>query len=132
MKWLNTVTAAVTGGIAALGAGVLLGAPAAQADLPPGTYWCWSHLVPQAQQCPAVPPWGTRWTQCPGSQGGLFTLDNNDAACGSASYDPSRLYTFTCWDHEMRLGDVCPPLRPQPSAWIHCGSVYVLNDADCF
>ena len=42
MKPLNALTAAVTGGVAALGVGVLLGAPAAQAD-PPGTHWYHPH-----------------------------------------------------------------------------------------
>ncbi len=117
MKWLNTVTAAVTGGIAALGAGVLLGAPAAQAKLPPGTHWCWSHLVPQAQQCPAVPPWGSRWTECPE---GLFVLDDNTQFCGTTGYDPNDLYTFDCWGHELILGKVCPPVRPAESDFTPC------------
>lgn len=120
MKLLNTVAAAVTGCVAALGVGVLLGTPAAHADLPPGTYWCHAHLVPVAQSCPAVPPWGTRWTECPGSRGGLFTLDNNTAACSSARYDPDRMYTFDCWGHNLILGKVCPPVRPADSDFTPC------------
>ncbi|ODR11747.1 hypothetical protein BHQ15_00675 [Mycolicibacillus koreensis] len=113
-------TAAVTGGIAALGAGVLLGAPAAQAGLPPGTYFCWAHLVPKAQSCPPVPPWGTRWTPCPNSKGLLFTLDGSTEGCAESAYDPDRIYSFDCWGHNLILGKVCPATQPPEEVFTQC------------
>ena len=77
MKTLNIAAATVLGIGVGLGAGVLVKAPEAQAGLPPGTYWCWSHLVPNYQKCPDIPPWGSRWKAC-GSNPVLFVLDDRN------------------------------------------------------
>ncbi|MCB0929501.1 MAG: hypothetical protein U0R77_12270 [Mycolicibacterium insubricum] len=105
MKTLNIAAATVLGIGVGLGAGVLVKAPEAQAGLPPGTYWCWSHLVPNYQKCPDIPPWGSRWKAC-GSNPVLFVL-----------YDT-----------------MCPAVPPGPDNWLPCPNldhdVYTL-DGDC-
>jgi hypothetical protein len=130
MKTLNIAAATVLGIGVGRGAGVGVKAPEAQAGLPPGTYWCWSHLVPNYQKCPDIPPWGSRWKAC-GSNPVLFVLD--DTMC-PAPPDPNQVYTFNCWGKEMKLGKICPAVPPGPDNWLPCPNlghdVYTL-DGDC-
>ncbi|MBS9535142.1 hypothetical protein KIH27_16265 [Mycobacterium sp. M1] len=130
MKLVNTAAAVTLGVATTLGAGVLVRAAPAEA-LPPGTYFCWSHLVPNTQQCPPVPPWGDRWVACP-SETLYFVLDDVNKCIGNIS--AADTYTFNCWGRNMVLGKICPPVAPPPDNWRPCpnlpGNVWTL-DGDC-
>lgn len=134
MKLLNTTAAAILGVAAALSAGVLTRAAPAEA-LPPGTYFCHTHLVPVQQQCPAAPPAPDRWVACP-SETLYFVLDDPGKCRGNLPRNrfPDEAYTMNCWGRNIYLGKICPQYQPQTYEWQKCwnapGDIWTL-DGDC-